>query len=239
MKYLVIPDIHLKIWRVEEILAKNPGYDKVVFLGDFFDDFNDTEEQIRNTTAWLKDNIHNPRFIFLWGNHDFHYYLPKICRCSGYADWKHIIINDSLSLADWEKFNFYHFLDKNTLCTHAGLDKSFVKSRKTSSINRFLINSAVAADDHFKNGVSHWFVKAGKARYGDQDKGGLLWLDYFGEFTPIPGLNQIFGHTPSKYGPELLMLGDNYNLNLDTHLNHYLIWEDGKYEIKEFQLSNP
>lgn len=39
------------------------------------------------------------------------------------------------------------------------------------------------------------WLRAGWARGGDCPVGGLTWLDWNREFVPIPGLNQIVGHT--------------------------------------------
>ena len=58
-------------------------------------------------------------------------------------------------------------------------------------------------------GNSHWFYRAGHARYGDQKLGGIVWLDWDLEFKPIEGLNQIVGHTTSKTGK---ILKNNENL---------------------------
>jgi metallophosphoesterase superfamily enzyme len=45
-------------------------YDRVVFLGDYFDDFRDTPESGRATAEWLRTNVRDSRFTFLHGNHD-------------------------------------------------------------------------------------------------------------------------------------------------------------------------
>jgi len=44
----------------------------------------------------------------------------------------------------------------------------------------------------------YWWI--GRARGGRDPIGGPLWCDWDAEFTPIPGLLQIVGHTHNKHG---------------------------------------
>ena len=53
------------------------------------------------------------------------------------------------------------------------------------------------------------------------------------ELIPIPGLNQLVGHTPAstvrhKDTPT------SRNICLDTNLRHYAVFEDGRLEIRSY-----
>ena len=71
MRTLIIPDIHQQIEHVDELLERESGnYDRVTFLGDYFDSYDDSTSIIR-TANWLKDKIENyPDWTSLLGNHD-------------------------------------------------------------------------------------------------------------------------------------------------------------------------
>ena len=83
----------------------------------------------------------------------------------------------------------------------------------------------------FAAGKTHWFISVGTKRGGRSPAGGILWCD-FGEFAAVPGVHQIFGHTP---GVQPRWIG-NDQLCLDTNLSrgprHYAIIEDGAIEVR-------
>lgn len=53
MKTVIISDIHHRWRKAEAIIAKEKAK-KVIFLGDYFDDFNDNPHAARTTAQWLK-----------------------------------------------------------------------------------------------------------------------------------------------------------------------------------------
>lgn len=77
MKLLAIGDIHgCTIWK-EIIKKENP--DRVVFIGDYFDTFDDisTVEQMRNFEDIIEFKHSGIDVTILIGNHDYHYF-PEI-----------------------------------------------------------------------------------------------------------------------------------------------------------------
>ena len=53
-------------------------------------------------------------------------------------------------------------------------------------------------------------LACGAGRGGRELVGGITWLDWWCEFTPVPGLNQIVGHTPGVMAKaQLLRKGDD------------------------------
>lgn len=263
---LIIPDIHLGHNCAEKIIkSENP--DEVIFLGDYFDDFMDDPYQIRETAEWLVDSAHLPNRIHLWGNHDVHYgYKYRINRCSGYAQHKEWLIDEYVKPETWKKLKFFHILDNRWLLTHAGMHvyhlppkiKVLYKNRSQflKELTNHLNDWSHIAVRHMANNEEDWFSGAGRSRGGFLHVGGIYWCDFISEFSPIRGLNQIVGHTPSKTPKWANLLPDSeevslipnegfyplpenldnpeysFNLCLDTKLKYYALWDSSTKELK-------
>ena len=253
-KTLIIPDIHFRIEIVNKILNKEKDADLVIFLGDYFDNFKEIEKETIDTITFLKENLTNPRFVFLLGNHDISYfYSPnRFCQCSGYTEFKNSLIRDILKPQDPKVLSSFHFfayfkdvLKNKWLLSHAGYSPFWGNISSNKLVN-FLQEEEKEAKKELSKNNNHWFIEAGYSRGGGAVVGGLTWLDWDWEFKEIPRLNQIVGHTPHntpqykiiKGTPhktkQNVFLGSSYNLNLDTHSRHYAVFYDGKdLEIKE------
>lgn len=205
---LIIPDIHLNWERAEEIIAKIK-HDEVIFLGDYFDDWDDTPAMFRETVKWLEESIQKPNRIHMFGNHDQHYAFPyRTFQCSGYEQWKYFIVHDNFDKQLWGKVKWYHFLDNRWLLTHAGLHKLNVPDAITTHyknrekyikvLSDYLDDEIVKGFRAAGDGTGSWIFNAGLARWGQQRVGGITWCDYNQEFYPLQGINQIVGHTPQR-----------------------------------------
>lgn len=225
---MIVPDIHLKWKRAEEAIREE-GPDQIIFLGDYFDDFDDTPLQNFECAVWLRKSLEDPKRIHLFGNHDLMYAYPtRSLRCSGYSDDKYTVINTELGFRDWSKLKFHVWLD-DWLLTHAGLDLSYLPRNMKigKKFKNWLVEEEAKAHRALNVQEPHWFYGAGQARGGRYPTGGIVWCDYLREFQPIPGLKQIFGHTPVTWVPRVAE-----EICLDTHLNHYALYKKGKMEIK-------
>ena len=67
MKTVIIPDIHTKFFEAENIIDFEQP-DKIVFLGDYFDGFNDSLEKTQQVALWLKESIFEFIDSLLGGN---------------------------------------------------------------------------------------------------------------------------------------------------------------------------
>jgi hypothetical protein len=205
---LIIPDVHHKWAIAEKIIALVP-HDEVIFIGDYFDDFNDTPQMVWATCDWLARSVEKPNRTHLFGNHDVHYAFPhRTFQCSGFAPWKNLTIQDRVSRKVWDKLKWYHILDDTWLLTHAGLHKrnlpkdiqALHKDRKAflKAIGEYLDVELVAGMRSAANNKPHWVFNAGKCRGGVVPVGGITWCDFVREFHPIKGLHQIVGHTAQQ-----------------------------------------
>ena len=232
MMTLIIPDVHLRYEHVDKIL-KHEAPDRAIFLGDHFDQFDDDEQQNKKAAQWIKDrqNTH-PEDEWLWGNHDTSYaFSNRYTKCSGYDFHKDAAINSVLSRKEWDRFKFYTWLDDKTLLSHAGLHPYYLTRKDPKdSIKDWLAQEAKTAYMTMCNNGGHWMYGAGYARGGSQPKGGVNWLDWNQEFTPIKGLNQVVGHTVVR-APGYKEAEDSWNYNLDTCNSHYGVWNGKQLKV--------
>ena len=252
---MIIPDVHEQIEKVKKLLEKYPDL-WVVFLGDWFDSFANHGLPTYNTfetCRWLRENILNPLYTFLWGNHDLHYAFPinAMC-CSGWNGQKLSIIRNHLgdTKEGWKKFKLFHWIgepanndergnveNKEYLCTHAGLHpyllnpvlgfgKKCLAEMEEEALYKLRYEQQVVP-----------LLLCGRGRGGPGRVGGVVWLDWDQEFTPIEGLNQIVGHTPGDAVRTKVVREEgkvvSFNYAIDTHLKYViLVYEDDTFKIE-------
>lgn len=256
MKITVIPDIHNKVSKASHIFTKEADSDKVIFLGDYFDARGDGGFEAQKVAEWLRRHINNPKFVFLYGNHDIGYAFPNTqAQCSGHSFGKYIAANEVLRREHWDKLKFFWFAGGWFFC-HGGLHPSYIpKNVKTiPEIKEWLLFEEKEARHRLiHTDQDHWFYRYGFSRTDEpiSHPGGLLWCDANDEFQPVEGLAQVFGHTHQRSLPPKfikdnhlniiqnekvlnmeLRPADGYNVCLDTGLNHYAVITDGVLKIK-------
>lgn len=136
--------------------------------------------------------------------------------------------------------------------THAGVHQYLINeyiSRNRNISDRYIMNGSSQrygqdivdkvvkpATEEALNRVSNGFedpwLSAGFARGGVQSVGGIIWLDWVREFTPVSGLNQIVGHTTSVV-PTEKSIQSSKNYDLDTMSKHIGILENGTFSCIE------
>jgi len=231
-KTIIIPDIHNDYLTAEKIIIKeNP--DKIIFLGDYFDDFDDTIQDANNTARWLKKSLKQKNRIHLIGNHDLSYMTdnPNL-KCSGYRTDKHKVIKKHF--IDWNKLKMHYWIDDYWLCTHAGFSNNFFKqqhTKKSDSIHQVLDFSKKDLEKIDDVNYMHSFFQVGFSRGGSNEAGGPLWCSY-DEFVDISGINQIFGHTPNHI-VRYRKTKNSEHYCIDTKLNHYVIYQNLAMQVKE------
>jgi hypothetical protein len=255
---LIVPDVHEQIVRLKNVLRRYPSVEWIVFLGDWMDSFDGLTWQTHETVKWLRDNVENPKYTFIWGNHDMHYAFP--CDgviCSGWDKNKLEIVRQHLTDNDhWKKFKLLHWIETPNgivvsddskgnmvqpahptewLLSHAGVHPSLL-----NPILGFDKQSLQALEEEamwklrYTQQVTS-FIAAGRGRGGPARVGGVDWLDWSSEFVCISGLNQIVGHS---FGKEVrtkkngTRMPDSINYCVDTHLRHVVeVKEDGSIKI--------
>ena len=234
---LIIPDIHNKVRQVDAILdrlRKRNSFDRIIFLGDYFDDSGDTVEDAQITAEWLKRNIENTDYVFLFGNHDIHYLSdhPDF-RSSGYTREKARAINRILTAEHWSRCQLHVWAD-DWLVTHAGWNTAF--GDWENGERRKGIDARIQqARDAIRRNASDPLLLAGRRRGGDQTSGGILWQD-MSEAEPVAGLRQIVGHTPCL---EIATRERDSGVIkfCDTRLGYFALLNEGRVEAIETGLA--
>lgn len=269
MRYLIIPDVHQKLEKLERVFKKVSKFNRLVSLGDWFDNFHDTPEDSARTATRILDLYEKlgDNFIWLLGNHDVPYVFPEtyyLLRCSGNTTAKLDAIQKVFEgKLDTRKvklaYRIKYAKKKDIVLSHAGVSKHHfatingnLSSKRVLTMCDEAIDRLCAREDNPMVGGYEPILMAGRARMGRLPVGGITWQDWNMEFNPHPQISQIVGHTPTR-NPQVmngsgstiapdegtletglvynLAPGVSYNFNIDTHLNHYMIIENGKITI--------
>jgi hypothetical protein len=208
--------------------------DRIILLGDYFDQFNDTPDHAYNTATWLKEHVlYNPKITALIGNHDQYYIWPwyDYLIGSGFHKMKSDAIRKVLNQEDFDRLK--HFtIDQGYVLSHAGLTSQIWKEFKHIEADDFVttIDSfAKVLEDHIKrnrnmismNRPAELFM-AGWDRGGSVRHGGISWGDWT-SFGPVKGINQIVGHTPHVL-PEVLVQADTGSIK--RYIAHHFIMDE-------------
>jgi|GEM_PF-551774 predicted MPP superfamily phosphohydrolase len=196
MKTLVLGDIHGR--RIWEEIVKNETYDRVIFIGDYFDSHEDgvtAAWQIKNfqDICEFKRNSEVP-VILLIGNHDYHYFS---CigenGTSGYQRWSSPNINQVIEENKHLMQMAYQI--GNILFTHAGVSETFLKDTgavpKSDDISDY-INDLWAYKPHtfqFNGGFNDYC--------GESITQTPIWIrpKYLMKDSKNLGVIQVVGHT--------------------------------------------
>ena len=220
MKTLILPDVHT-YHEIAQKVIDNVKADKVVLVGDMFDQFYDSVDSNVATAKWVKSNL--DKWTFLLGNHDYVYRYDKVTKCSGWTPEKHKAINSILTQEDWSKFKLFEIVE-GWLLTHAGLTLDLVHP-KVKDVIKWL---GIECNAALKDPAYHWLFAAGRDRGGSREFGGITWCDA-NVFSPIPEIKQCFGHTPLRR----VMYINEDNICIDTNLKNYAIIENGKLTVHD------
>lgn len=209
MRTLVIPDLHHATQNADHWMATQ-SIDRVVFLGDFFDAFDDSVDEARRTAIWLRDQLCTWNRVFLWGNHDLHYAFPDAAdvRCPGFTQEKADAINDILSDAHWSRFKVAH-VEQGWVLSHAGVGVGEVRETERYGLLR-------SAADAIARGLHHLDSP--------------LLCDW-SRREPVPGINQLVGHTPGT-AVRSRLTAESKNYCLDVCCGHVAaLLEDGQLSL--------
>jgi hypothetical protein len=232
MKTLIIPDVHEKMYELQNIIEKYPDVERRIFLGDYFDSFeyNQKYEHHEKFCYYLKELAADLKNIMLAGNHDVQYFdLTNRYGCSGYDRNKHYIITKILG-STWldENLKFVHAElcnDKLFVFSHAGINPHFLKPYANLDV-KYFENMNKDIQFKFTNNIKDPLLMAGQARWGFNKHGGITWQDWREEFKDIEEINQVVGHT---------IISEPYyngkNLNLDSNLSHVALLDKTTGEI--------
>ncbi len=215
---LIIPDVHQDIAWVRRVFAAEAQWDRVIFLGDYFDSRQPGRASIGDTCQFLLGvrRQFGDRVTFLLGNHDVQYLEAKrFCdhrrmphslkyQCgSAYSHAAAKKVAKGLPVEFWMRTRLFVAVQGH-LISHAGVAALHWPRGATVAASLRTLEDRCAAALRGLRGPSNGLLLPGRCRGGEEDIGGITWLDWSIEFddaaTPLP---QIVGHTLSLDGPRM------------------------------------
>jgi len=180
MKYVFVGDIHGKHDIVEEALQQDG---RIVFVGDFLDSFNESPENQIKCINTVLNAITLGKADAIPGNHELGYIYDQHS-CSRWKDLTRRLFQPLIPEV-LKLFVPFMQIGDEWLVTHAGAVQEVLPTGTSPTLDW--------AND--LDSSAHWI---GRSRGGFNYIGGIWWCDFNREFEPIPGLNQIFGHTAGR-----------------------------------------
>ena len=231
MKIVVVGDIHGYGDSWKKIIELEKDFDKIIFLGDYFDNFKklSSDIQVSNFKEIIALKESNPLKVeVLIGNHDLHY-IDSFSKCSGFNVHTYSASHDYLIEQIAKRNIKVMHQEDGYLFSHAGLTKQFVNSliipEGTNPINH--INALLIGKPY----VLGYVDKYGSDPYGDDEYQGPLWVRprslNLNSYKPHEFI-QIVGHTHMK---EPSQIGNNWFC--DSLPSSYLVIEDNNFIEKK------
>jgi predicted MPP superfamily phosphohydrolase len=238
MKTLAIPDIHTFYPKAQRIIEKfYADVDKIILLGDYFDQWDDTVDANCEMAKWILKKLADPKMVCLMGNHEMGYRFPTIsnAKCSGWSRSKSEEIKEILKKEDWDKLPFFYFHNKYCF-SHAGIDSSWACHPINGFSEKYLSSLVEEGIEKMKAGEDPEVFAPGQSRGGWAKVGGIIWNDFNRDFKPIEMVNQVFGHTPAPKPRNISWVSsDNWCLDCNKdksyHLNYVGLITDGTFEV--------
>lgn len=129
MKVLAAGDIHTKTWIIEKVKQMSDKYDRIVFIGDYADDWSASPYDAIETWRKVKEceEAYPNKVKVLMGNHDYIYVNHTESSQSGYNRFTQILIDmpENYDLREWVR-NLRVTIDIDGVTySHAGLIDSY------------------------------------------------------------------------------------------------------------------
>ena len=226
-KIIVLGDTHGRN-KWEQIVKQS--FDKVIFLGDYFDSFDiPFQDQWENFMDILEFKKENPdKVILLLGNHDYHYLCDIEEHYSGYHYENKNQIAACLN-SELEDNNIQIcYSHEDWIFSHAGITTTWAINNNIDFDNlEKSINELFKTDKQafkFTEGVNY-------SNYGDDITQSPIWVRprSLGQ-DKIDGVKQVVGHTHQEH---IQNYDDMFFIDTLEYGNEYLIINNGKPEIGE------
>ena len=244
MKILFVGDAHNHKYIFNDVkkLDTQYNFDRIIFMGDYVDDWNTTNHQsLESLDIIFKLKNENPdKYTFLIGNHELSYLGYK---CSGHQYELEDVMEMKLKehINDFDLATSVNCNGDIYICSHAGFTNAFIEELLKGDKKYYDYNLYYKMVDMNKDKLNNLepFSHCSYLRGGLDEFSSCLWCDrqehsYFRTQVPlIP--HQIVGHTPVKS-----IIEENGIYFIDTHSTYrdgseygdksYLIWNEDKFE---------
>lgn len=192
-KILVCGDVHCKKEVVDKALKlyEENNCDRLIFIGDYTDDWNDTVEQNLEILDYLFSLKYDmgERLILLLGNHDISNWIGGEFKCSGFSEAKYAQLKFSYE-GNKQDFKMAH-AENGFLITHAGVCNSWLEFFLKATENKKLDDEYLTKPEKVADLLNQYQFKLSLFYPEDSP----LWLRP-DEKVEYPTFKQIVGHTP-------------------------------------------
>jgi len=229
MKLIAIGDLHGRTdWKK---IISNTEFDKVIFVGDYFDTHEGITPEIQKSNFeelinYKKANI--DKVVLLFGNHDYHYLKTVNETYSGFQKYHRTDIQEMLHKALDNNLMQMCFVYENYIFSHAGITKTW------------LSNSGYSVEEPLESFINDLFhlqplafrFTKGKnnSPYGDDICQTPIWVRPQSLYEDrLDNYIQVVGHTTQK---QIEIIDDKIAL-IDTigMSGQFLCITDGKMSV--------
>lgn len=224
MKIIAMGDIHGRNnWKQ---IVNNESFDKVVFLGDYFDvydniSFEEMKHNFEDLIEYKRNNLE--KVVLLIGNHDYHYMDGVSEKYSRHMGYHKTVLNKLMMDAMKDNLLQICFIYENMLYVHAGITKTWC--------NKNLDGDLGGINDLFHMDIKVFGFTMGRNRsnYGDDITQSPIWVRPYSLLADkIDGFIQVVGHT----GQDKIEIGkDVIFIDVLGTSGEYLIWDDFKISV--------
>lgn len=183
-----------------------PEYDYYIFIGDYTDSFNITNEKIKENLLEIIrfKTLYPDNVILLWGNHDVNYFLNEPWKkmegnVTGFSPDAHFDFYDIFN-TNRDLFQLAFQID-NYLWTHAGVHTGWYNHTFKRAMGDIDIDDLTIADqlnEAFRYRIDCLFDYDWYRGGSPRKVGGPLWCSKQYSYTkPLENYHQIVGHTAS------------------------------------------
>ena len=199
---LVVGDLHTKLPILEKVIEKSKDYDKVIFLGDYVDEWDTppihSAELLTRIVEFKRANM--DKVVLVLGNHDLSEWQGSDFRCSGYNYLTHEAVF-SLFQNNEDIFRIAYAQD-GILFTHAGLMKDWCVDNNISlklSAQKYADILNLALYERYENRKMFKALASVGPGRGGWHAPSPLWADESELRQNAVNIPQIVGHTPQRH----------------------------------------
>lgn len=136
-RVLAVGDIHTKSWIIDKVETLVNRFDKVVFIGDYADNWGAGIEETIITWSRMYElqRDYPDKVIPLIGNHDYAYTMSTPPNSSGYDPLIKMVLSNPeyKHLEGWLKSLMISIVIDDVVYSHAGMTESWVKTGSDDS----------------------------------------------------------------------------------------------------------
>jgi len=216
MKTMVVGDLHGDLQLAVDAVNYCKNNDlNLIFIGDYLDSFTFGRDEQLSLINFILDTVENSDTVSaLLGNHEYAY-LKDSMRCSGFSKGFRYKLAYANILSRMKALLKDYIFNNGFLITHAGVSRFLITEWRAKNTVYSSDKSDLGVAYEILARASDCIYNIGYSRGGSSECGGIFWCDWWEEFLPVEGLNQIVGHTAFRPSKEkgIVSKGNNYNID--------------------------